>query len=277
MATLGGVPDNKYFEDKAYSNSSPMPARIILYSKASVLPPDLPSVRRSTFTQSGTWPRSAQVSPMSFGDDRGSDTWDNSRLPYTTPSCCDNELWAAPHINYKDRSITASTKLPDLNNRLVSPADVNVFLNPLGLTTTPTSHVSKVLGHLLETRTTVKAHVESSRNKSSIEDSQIQKKSRHDRASGSRIRPRVYPYILPSSSIFADDGLAEAIGDSLVSMLDVYDDGICGGGIHSRTRPGAGHVTDVFSCCPRYVTMNLLTMVEMPRETAQADQTLDAF
>lgn len=125
MAILGGVPDNKYFEDKAYSSSSPMPARIILYSKASVLPPGLPSVRRSTGTQCGTWPRSAQVSPMSFGDDRGSDTWDNSRLPYTTPSCFDNELWAAPHINYKDRSITPSTKLPDLNNRLVSPADVN--------------------------------------------------------------------------------------------------------------------------------------------------------
>ncbi|QRD83132.1 hypothetical protein F9C07_1936 [Aspergillus flavus] len=101
------------------------------------------------------------------------------------------------------------------------------------------------------------------------------------RKSQDRIEPQAQgfdhgsPNILPSSSIFADDGLAEAIGDSLVSMLDVYDDGICGGGIHSR--PGAGHVTDVFSCCPRYVTMNLLTMVEMPRETAQADQTLDAF
>ncbi|KAE8311704.1 hypothetical protein BDV41DRAFT_541073 [Aspergillus transmontanensis] len=44
----------------------------------------------------------------------------------------------------------------------------------------------------------------------------------------------------PAVLVFADDGLAEVIGDSLVSMLDVYDDGICGGGIHSRTRPGAG-------------------------------------
>ncbi|KAB8218998.1 hypothetical protein BDV33DRAFT_204861 [Aspergillus novoparasiticus] len=77
--------------------------------------------------------------------------------------------------------------------------------------------------------------------------------------------------------VFADDELAEAIGDSLVSMLDVYDDGICGGGIHSRTRPGAGHVTEAFPCCSRCVFVNLLTIVEMSGETAQVDQTLDGF